>query len=100
MHEHDLRTSSTRLWRMIEQRTQSSADVKAIDRRIWDLFGEERAIMFTDLAGFSRNVDEFGIIHFLQIIFEHRKLLLPIVEEHDGLLVKADGDSLMLSFRR
>lgn len=71
-----------------------------IDQRIWDLFGEEWAIMFTDLSGFSRRVEEFGIIHFLQIIYEQHQLLLPIVERHDGLLIKEEGDSLLILFRR
>jgi class 3 adenylate cyclase len=100
MREEDLRTSSARLWKLIEQRTKPSADVEAIDAMIWELFGEERAVVFTDLAGFSRNVEAFGIIHFLQVILEHRKLLLPIVDEHAGLLVKTEGDSLLLTFRR
>lgn len=56
-------------------------------------------MVFTDLAGFSRRVEQFGIIHFLQIIYEHKKLLLPIVAEHDGFLVKTEGDSLLLLFR-
>jgi hypothetical protein len=29
-------------------------------------------------------VAAFGIIHFLQVIHEHKRLLLPIVAEHDG----------------
>ena len=41
----------------------SDADLARIDQRIWDLFGEEWAVMFTDLAGFSRQVEAFGIIH-------------------------------------
>src|SRR5690606_13404621 len=91
---------SERLWDLIAQRTERGADTQEIDRRIWDLFGEEWAVMFTDLAGFSRRVEEFGIIHFLQIIHEHKLLVLPIVAEHDGLLIKTEGDSLMLLFRR
>lgn len=89
-----------RLWRLIEERTKSGADTEAIDERIWDLFGEEWTIMFTDLAGFSRHVASFGIIHFLQIIHEHKKLLLPIVEEKCGILLKAEADSLMILFKR
>ena len=91
--------SNDHLWRLIEERTQPDADVEAIDRRIWDLFGETWAVMFTDLAGFSRQVEAFGIIHFLQIIHEQRSLLLPIVEAHDGLLLKSEADSLMILFR-
>jgi adenylate cyclase len=95
-----LKVSDARLWRLIEARTQAGADVQEIDRRIWDLFGEDWAVMFTDLSGFSRQVDQFGILHFLQIIHEHKKLLLPIVENHDGLLMKQEGDSFLILFRR
>ncbi len=100
MPERDLKVSQERLWSLVEQRCLPGADVTELDRRIWDLFGEQWAVMFTDLSGFSRRVEEFGIIHFLQIIYEQRKMLLPIVERHDGLLVKEEGDSLLILFRR
>ncbi len=92
--------SEERLWRLIEERTKSGANTESIDERIWDLFGEEWTIMFTDLAGFSRHVASFGIIHFLQIIHEHKKLLVPILEERGGILVKAEADSLLVLFKR
>jgi class 3 adenylate cyclase len=96
----NLKGSEARLWKLIDERSQPGADVSAIDRRIWDLFGEEWAVMFTDLSGFSRRVAEFGILHFLQVIHEHHKLLLPIVDDFDGVLVKSEGDSFLLLFRR
>jgi adenylate cyclase len=94
-----LKTNEARLWKLIEQRCQPGADVDAIDAQIWELFGEQRAVMFTDLSGFSRQVAEFGIIHFLQIIHEQRKLLFPIIEHHAGLLIKEEADSLLITFR-
>jgi adenylate cyclase len=100
MPERDLKVSQARLWSLIEERCQPGADAGAIDQRVWDLFGERWAVMFTDLSGFSRRVQEFGILHFLQIIHEQRKILLPIVERHDGLLIKEEGDSLLVLFRR
>ena len=96
----NLKGSEARLWNLIEARSQPSADVAAIDQRIWDLFGEDWAIMFTDLSGFSRRVAEFGILHFLQVIHEQHKLLSPIVDNFDGLLIKIEGDSFLLLFRR
>lgn len=99
MDEARLKGGAERLWDLIARRAERGADTQAIDRRIWDLFGERWAIVFTDLAGFSRRVEEFGIIHFLQIIYEHKQLLLPVVEEHDGVLVKTEGDSMLLLFR-
>jgi len=98
-----LKGSEIRLWKLIEQRCALGADhasQKLIDERIWDLFGEEWAVMFTDLSGFSRSVAAFGIIHFLQVIFEHKRLLLPVVREHDGILIKIEADSLMIIFKR
>ena len=96
----DLKGSEERLWALIEERTRAGADTRAIDQRIWDLFGDEWAIMFTDLSGFSRQVEAFGIIHFLQIIFEKKRLLLPIVAAHDGVLIKVEADSFLIIFRR
>lgn len=91
--------SEDRLERLIRQRLDAGADKKRIDERIWDLFGEDWTVMFTDLSGFSRRVAEFGIIHFLQTIYESERLLLPIIEDHDGILLKVEGDSFLVIFR-
>jgi len=91
--------SEDRLEKLIEARIEAAADREAIDQRIWDLFGEEWCIMATDLSGFSRGVAEFGIIHFLQTIYESERLLVPVVENHDGILLKVEGDSFFVIFR-
>ena len=95
-----LKGSEVRLWSLIAARAKAGADVHAIDARIWDLFGDDWAVMFTDLSGFSRQVAKFGIIHFLQVIYEQKELLLPIVAEHDGILVKIEADSFLILFKR
>lgn len=91
--------SEDRLENLIKARLQKNADKKKIDQRIWDLFGEEWCVMFTDLSGFSRNVEKFGIIHFLQTIYESQRLLIPILEDNDGILLKIEGDSYLVIFR-
>ena len=91
--------SEGRLERLIEERLRPGADREAIDRRIWDLFGERWAIMYTDLSGFSRRVAKFGIIHFLQTIHESFQLHAPVIDRHGGFLLKVEGDSLMVIFR-
>ncbi len=98
--EDALKGSAARLWKLIEERGIVGADTDAIDRRIWDLFGQEWAVVFTDLVGFSRQVARFGIIHFLQVILEQKRLLLPIIEQHDGILIKLEADSLLILFRQ
>jgi len=91
--------SEERLEKLIAERVKPGADKARIDERIWDLFGEHWCIMFTDLSGFSRGVEKFGIIHFLQTIFESHRLLIPVIDAHDGILLKVEGDSYMVIFR-
>lgn len=95
----DRASSESRLWKMIEERCVPGADVAAIDERIWETFGETWAVIFTDLSGFSRQVATFGIIHFLQIIYEQERLFAPIIEREGGTLVKSEADSLLIVFR-
>ena len=94
-----LSASEDRLEKLIEERLRPGADKRTIDERIWDLFGEEWCVMFTDLSGFSRGVAKFGIIHFLQTIHESERLLIPVIEDHDGILLKVEGDSFLVIFR-
>ena len=91
--------SEGRLERLIAERLQPGADKERIDQRIWDLFGEHWAVMYTDLSGFSRRVAEFGVIHFLQTIYESFQLHAPVIDRHGGFLLKVEGDSLMVIFR-
>jgi adenylate cyclase len=94
-------TSASEDWleKLIEARLQPGVDKTALDQRIWDLFGEEWSVLYTDLSGFSRRVAEFGIIHFLQVIHEAKKVLAPVVECSDGILLKTEGDSMLIIFR-
>lgn len=98
-HNIGLHASEDRLEKLINERLLPGSDKAAIDQRIWDLFGEEWAVMFTDLSGFSSGVASFGIIHFLQIIQESQRLLIPCIDGFDGILLKMDGDSMMVIFR-
>jgi class 3 adenylate cyclase len=91
--------SEDRLQKLLEERLRAGANKKEIDQRIWDLFGETWCVMVTDLVGFSRGVEEFGIVHFLQTIFESERILVPIAERNDGILLKMDGDSFLVVFR-
>ena len=91
--------SADRLENLITERLTPGADKVAIDRRIWRLFGEKWAVLYTDLSGFSRHVAEFGIVHFLQTIYESHRLLVPLIEKDNGILLKTEGDSLIVMFR-
>ncbi|GJQ62917.1 MAG: hypothetical protein SCALA702_19700 [Melioribacteraceae bacterium] len=55
------------------------------------------AIMFTDIAGFTKlsSSDEEKAFALVEL---QRELLKPVVEEHDGEWLKEMGDGLLLSF--
>jgi class 3 adenylate cyclase len=70
------------------------------DDAIWEAYGETWCIMATDLSGFSRGVAELGILHYLRIILDSERMLVPILERHNGILLKVEGDSLFVIFAR
>lgn len=100
MPNTDPKLSEARLWSLVEERSLAGADHKRIDQRLWDLYGEEWAVLVTDLAGFARQTAAFGIVHFLRVLHEKRQLLTPLVIDHDGVLLRVEGDSLFVAFRR
>jgi len=99
MDESLLRATEARLWDLVSRRMRDGADAAEIDRQIRELFEERWAVVFTDLAGFSRKAEAYGITHFLQVIFRQRELLFPIIRDFGGILVKSEADSLLLIFR-
>lgn len=88
----------TRLHQLLAERQSHPEQQHAIEQQIWAEFGCTQAILYTDLAGFSRGVADFGIVHFLQLILESRQLFMPLVQAHQGRFLKEEGDSLLLLF--
>ena len=92
-------TDSDELAQLLAQRKATSGtDRAAVDAAIHARFGRMQAIMFTDLVGFSRLVEAFGILHFLQLIHESESLFLPLIQQHGGSCLKREGDSLLAVF--
>ena len=94
--------SQNRLEKLLDQRIANLDNEKLvaeIDQRIWDLYGEEWCILFTYLSVFSKQSNEYGIIHFLQTIKESERMFSPIIEKYDGFVIKSEGDSLIVIFR-
>lgn len=85
---------------LLKARRLPGADRAAIDAAIFARFGRMQAVMFTDLVGFSRLVETFGIVHFLQLIHESESLFLPLIRQHQGTCLKHEGDSLLAVFDR
>jgi adenylate cyclase len=86
------------LWDLIEERANDESDSTEVDRRIWDRFGTEGAIVFTDLKGFTRRSEEYGITHFLETVLRSQQLLRPIIATHNGIAIDVVADSMMIWF--
>ncbi len=93
-------TDADQLAALLAQRRQPGADPAAIDAEIFARFGRTLAVMFTDLVGFSRVVEAFGIVHFLQLIQESEGLFQPLIAAHGGHCLKHEGDSLLVVFEQ
>ncbi len=57
-------------------------------------------IMFTDIKGSTALYDRLGDSAAYGIVRDHFDILFRTVEEHDGVIVKTIGDSVMASFKR
>ncbi|MBC7819634.1 MAG: adenylate/guanylate cyclase domain-containing protein [Planctomycetaceae bacterium] len=91
-------TNQQALWKLVEERTSADSDSAEVERRIWESFGVDGAIVFTDLAGFTRRTEELGLIHFLEVVYHSQRLLRPIIDEHKGTVIEVVGDSMLLWF--
>ncbi len=87
------------LAKLIRERRQPGADHAAIDARIWKIFGERRAILVSDMTGFTLRTDQFGITHFLTLIHTMSDMAEPVLLKHDGFLLKCEADTLIVLFR-
>lgn len=81
--------------RLLEKRHENP---EAIDEEIWNRFGVERAVMITDMTGFSRVSKAKGILHFLSLIKKMRDICVPLVEKVGGEFIKAEADNLYAAF--
>lgn len=74
-------------------------DVAALECRLWRRFGRKGAAFVLDMSGTSRAVRERGIVPLLLRIRRMQRLGVPIIERHNGELVKAEADNLFAFFR-
>jgi len=55
-------------------------------------------IMFTDLKDSTKYFEKHGDIKGRLFIERHNKMLFPIIQKHNGVIIKTIGDSIMAKF--
>ncbi len=71
---------------------------KELDEIIDSQFKRPTTILFTDIVGSTTYFSTRGDIEGQLMIQRHNDLLLPLVTQHQGKLVKTMGDGLLVSF--
>lgn len=56
----------------------------------------KKAVLFSDIDGFTSIVHDRGIEYFLTLVYEAKEILRHIIYRYNARLVKIDGDSFII----
>lgn len=90
--------SRENLMRLLDELGEHPERIEEITARIEDVFQQERTIMVLDMSGFTRATQQGNIISFLLSINQMQRLVVPVVQEQGGLLIRAEHDNLTCLF--
>lgn len=84
---------------LIDEMLQTPPEARAAaEERIRNAFEVERAVLALDMSGFSLSVRRGGIVSHLCEIRRVQRLVLPLIEDHGGDLVKCVADNVLAVF--
>lgn len=72
---------------------------EAFEAELWSRFGSEKAVLILDMAGFTTKVQKYGLLFFLRKIRYMQKIVAPLLEQHNGQLVKFEADNAYAVFQ-
>ncbi|MBI5664008.1 MAG: CHAT domain-containing protein [Nitrospirae bacterium] len=74
------------------------AEREKIDSILKSKFSKKIAVMFTDIKGSTSFYESQGDIDGRVMVHRHNEIVLPILKEHNGELLKTIGDATMTAF--
>ncbi len=69
-----------------------------IEKEINERYSKYVTIMFTDIAGYTSFVETHGDMAAKSLLQIHNDIIFPIIEEHDGRVIKTIGDAIMAAY--
>lgn len=69
-----------------------------LEQILRERFEKEVVILFADICGYTGFIDLYGDLKGLALIQRYNQIVLPIIDEQRGMVVKTIGDALMVSF--
>lgn len=91
-------SSKKSFYEALDSRGTSTEERRKFDDLVQQQCEQQAAVLITDLSGFTRTTREHGVIHFLSLFRKCQKICLPIIEQHNGELVKDEADDLFALF--
>lgn len=73
-------------------------DRQKIQDTLWKEFGHRKAVFIMDMSGFSLLTQKFGIVHYLSMVKRMQITTQPIIEKHNGQVVKFEADNCFAMF--
>jgi class 3 adenylate cyclase len=91
-------SSARALDKLLAQRNEHPEMLHQIDQQIRQRFEQVRALLVLDMCGFSRLTVKYGIIHYLAMIQRMQRVVLPLVSEAGGRVLKTEADNVFAVF--
>ena len=86
------------LFETLRESVTANTDPDALERTIWDQFGQTCAVLVLDSVGFSRTTKKKGIVYFLSILARMRETGKEIFDRHGATGLRAEADNLFAEF--
>lgn len=93
----ELNTKSN-LMKLLDELGEHPERIEDVTARIEEMFEQKRAVMVLDMSGFTRATQQGNLISFLLSINQMQRLVTPVVEDHAGIVVRAEHDNLTCLF--
>ena len=69
-----------------------------IRQEIWNIFGQKRATLVTDMSGFTYLSHRYGSVHYLSMIELMEEVVTEVVELYHGRVMKCEADNTFCIF--
>src|SRR5215467_15188818 len=69
----------------------------SVDRELEQAYAPV-TILFSDIKGSTNYFEKKGDLEGLAMVHHHHRLMVPVVQENDGRVVKTIGDAIMACF--
>lgn len=98
MQQLFVKNTRTELNRLLQARIDHPEQMDEIDAEIRRTFAQTHAVMVLDMAGFSKTSVLHGILPALQNIYRTNQLTVPLIEKHQGDLIRLEADNIFAVF--